>query len=60
MKDAICRIINKNAIVICFGYTSVCMGLNRSFVLEGILLIHHGGAIHDTIVSLERKQLVIR
>ena len=59
MKDEICKIINKGAIVISFGYTSVCMGINRSFVLEHILLIHHVGAIHDTLASIERHQLVI-
>ena len=59
MKDEICRIINKGGVVISFGYTSVCMGVNRSFVLEHVLLIHHGGAIHDTIASIERQQFIL-
>jgi hypothetical protein len=30
------------------------MGKNRKFELERLALFSHGGAIHDTIASLER------
>jgi len=55
LKDAILNIITNNAIVITFGYHSVSMGLLRGFKTEGICLMSHGGAIHDTIATLERK-----
>jgi hypothetical protein len=40
--------------VITFGYHSVVMGRGRSFHIEQVALFSHGGAIHDTIVSVER------
>lgn len=54
LKDEIPRILNKNGIVITFGYHSCVMGKNRGFVLEKVCLFSHGGAIHDTIASIER------
>ena len=50
IKNAIPKILAPNGIVITFGYHSVSMGKKRGFVQEHILLISHGGAIHDTIV----------
>lgn len=54
LKDKIINIINPNASVITFGYHSVCMGKKRNFIQEKILLMYHGGAIHDTIAIKER------
>ena len=55
-KDELCRIINDNGIVITFGYHSVSMGKSRGFVQKEILLMSHGGAIHDTIAVVEEKR----
>ena len=55
LKNSIERIITNNGIVITFGYHSVSMGKIRNFKTEAILLISHGGAIHDTIATIERK-----
>jgi len=58
LKDAIVTLIKDNGIVITFGYHSVSMGMKRNFNVESILLMSHGGAIHDTIATLERKFIV--
>lgn len=54
LKDEIPKILKQNGIVITFGYHSNTMGNNRGFKVERIALFSHGGAIHDTIASLER------
>lgn len=54
IKDAIPTILNRNGIVITFGYHSNVMGKKRGFTQEHILLMSHGGAIHDTIAVIER------
>jgi hypothetical protein len=54
VKDMLKDILNKNGCVITFGYHSLSMGKRRGFEIEKILLISHGGAIHDTIATKER------
>ena len=54
LKDAIPECLNANGKVITFGYHSVVMGRNRNFNLEQLALFSHGGAIHDTIATVER------
>jgi len=54
LKDELPRILKPNGIVITFGYHSNTMGKNRGFTVERIALFSHGGAIHDTIASVER------
>ena len=56
LKDAIPNILEDNGIVITFGYHSVSMGQKRNFFQERILVMSHGGAIHDTIAVIERKK----
>jgi len=53
IKNLINKILNKNGIVITFGYHSVSMGNKRGFIQKKILLLSHGGAIHDTIAVIE-------
>lgn len=55
VKDNINNIISDDGIVITFGYHSVSMGKSRGFEIIKILLMSHGGAIHDTIATIERK-----
>lgn len=57
LKEEIPKILTPNGKVITFGYHSVVMGKGRGFELEKILLISHGGAIHDTIASVERLNI---
>jgi len=55
LKNAIPRILENNGSVITFGYHSVSMGNKRGFEQEHLLVMYHGGAIHDTICIVERK-----
>lgn len=57
LKDSIPNVLNKNGKVITFGYHSVSMGTNRGFTVEKICLFSHGGAIHDTIATIEKFNL---
>ena len=54
LKNAIAEIIPVNGIVITFGYHSVSMGQKRDFYQEQLLVMYHGGAIHDTLAIKER------
>lgn len=53
------RIMNVGGRVITFGYHSVSMGKRRGFTQERILLMSHGGAIHDTIAVVEAWNMII-
>lgn len=55
VKDELLRILNPRGIVITFGYHSNVMGKVRNFKQEHILLLSHGGSIHDTIAVCERR-----
>jgi len=55
LKDILYYRLNKDGIVITFGYHSVSMGRRRGFKQEKILLMSHGGAIHDTIAIIEKR-----
>ena len=54
LKDEIPNVLKQGGKVITFGYHSNTMGQNRGFTVEKICLFSHGGAIHDTIASVER------
>jgi 23S rRNA G2069 N7-methylase RlmK/C1962 C5-methylase RlmI len=53
VKDNLPSILIRNGEVITFGYHSVSMGKVRNYIQKEILLMSHGGAIHDTIAVLE-------
>lgn len=55
IKNVIPNILTVDGIVITFGYHSNVMGERRGFVQDHLLLMSHGGAIHDTIAIIERK-----
>ena len=55
IKDQIGRIIKPNGKVICFGWNSMGLGINRGFTMTRILLVAHGGSQNDTIVTVETK-----
>jgi len=54
-KTQIARILKPQGKVICFGWTSMGIGLNRKFTMKRILLVPHGGSKNDTIVTVEIK-----
>lgn len=54
LKDALTEHLQPGGKVITFGYHSIVMGNGRSFQLERLAVFSHGGAIHDTIATVER------
>lgn len=59
VKDEISKLLNKNGRIITFGYHSVSMGKKRGFIQDEVILLSHGGAIHDTICVIEIKRSLI-
>ena len=59
LKDVIPNILKDNGRVLTFGYHSVVFGVKRGFHLYKIALFSHGGAIHDTICSIEVKEITL-
>ena len=55
VKDEISRVIKRNGKVISFGWNSMGMCKSRGFEMVKILLVPHGGAKNDTIVTVEKK-----
>ncbi len=55
-KNEIARITKTGGKVICFGWNSMGLGKNRGFEMYRILMIPHGGAKNDTIVTCEIKK----
>jgi tRNA G10 N-methylase Trm11 len=55
VKDLLPFMLTSNGAVITFGYQSVSMGKRRGFKQEELLVMSHGGAIHDTLCIIERK-----
>jgi len=53
VKDEIARVVKPGGKVISFGWNSMGMGKNRGFEIKRILLVPHGGAKNDTIVTVE-------
>ena len=54
-KKEIGRIVNRGGIVISCGWNSGGIGKKYGFEILEILLVPHGGAHNDTIVTVERK-----
>lgn len=54
-KKEIGRIVNSGGIVISCGWNSGGIGKKYGFEILEILLVPHGGAHNDTIVTVERK-----
>lgn len=55
LLDEIPKILKGDGRIITFGYHSSVMGKKRGFKIVEILLISHGGAIHDTIATVEER-----
>lgn len=58
VKDDAATMIKPGGIAICFGWNSNGLGVNRGFELIEVLLVAHGGAHNDTIVTVEKKSEV--
>lgn len=55
MKKEIARILRVNGKVVSFGWNSMGMGNQNIFHKNHILLVPHGGAHNDTIITVEVK-----
>ena len=55
VKDGLDRILIPGGIAICCGWNSMGFGLKRGYQMLEILLVPHGAAHNDTIVTVERK-----
>jgi len=53
-KDEIARILDLGAFAICFAWDSTGIGKKRGFEIVEILLLCHGAAHNDTIITVER------
>src|SRR5690242_8974024 len=56
LKNEAARILKPGGKVICFGWNSMGLGLNRGFQMKTVLLVPHGGSKNDTIVTVEIKK----
>lgn len=56
VKDELDRLLRPGGIAICCGWNSCGFGITRGYTLLEILLVAHGGAHNDTIVTVERKE----
>ena len=55
VKDSADRLLKVGAVAICFGWNSMGMGMGGAWRMDEILLVPHGGAHNDTIVTVEVK-----
>lgn len=54
-KDLLAKKIKYMGFVICCGWNTVGLGMDRGFKLLEVLLVCHGGHHNDTIVTVEQK-----
>ncbi len=57
VKDRLSLILKPGGIAITCGWNSMGFGLTRGFEMLEILLVTHGAAHNDTIVTVERKRV---
>lgn len=55
-KNEMARIIKPGGKAICFGWSTMGIGINRGFKMERILIVPHGGSKNDTLVTVEVKE----
>lgn len=56
MRDAIDKIVVPGGIVISCGWNSIGMGRGRGYEIQEILMVCHGRAHNDTIVTVDKKK----
>ena len=55
-KDNIARILKPGGRVLCCGWNTNGLGINRGFKMTEILIVAHGGSKNDTLVTIEQKE----
>lgn len=58
VKNEMSRILKVGGVAVCFGWSSMGLGINRGFKMTEILLVPHGGSKNDTIVTVETKEKI--
>jgi hypothetical protein len=53
LRDAVDKVVSKDGVVIWFGWNSIGMGKGRGYKIVEILLVCHGRAHNDTIVTVD-------
>ena len=55
VKNEIARLLRPGGKAVCFGWSSMGIGIKRGFTMSRVLLVPHGGSRNDTIVTVEYK-----
>lgn len=55
VKDRLHRLLKPGGIAICCGWNSAGFGKVRGYEFREILLVAHGGAHNDTIITVEQR-----
>lgn len=56
VKDGLDRILLPGGVAICCGWNSMGFGIGRGYEMRELLLVTHGAAHNDTIVTVEIKR----
>jgi len=56
VKDQLARVICPGGKVICCGWDSGGLGIDRRFEMTRLLLVPHGAGINDTLVTVEVRE----
>ncbi len=59
VKDGLDRMLKPGGIAVCCGWNSLGFGIKRGYTLLEVLLVPHGGAHNDTIVTVEQKSAIL-
>lgn len=54
-KDEIKRVLKPGGKVLCFGWNTNGLGINRGFEMQEVLIVSHGGSKNDTLCTMEIK-----
>lgn len=57
IKNEMARILKPKGKAICFGWSSMGLGIKRGFTMTRILLVPHGGTRNDTLCTVEIKNI---
>lgn len=55
VKDGLSLMLKPGGIAVCCGWNSMGMGLKHGYEMVELLIVPHGAAHNDTIVTVERK-----
>lgn len=56
VKDSLDKMLKPGGVSICCGWNSMGMGITRGYEMVEVMLVTHGAAHNDTIVTVELKR----